>query len=181
MRSRRVRSSASSPAAGCELVSVTQLHGPPWYRPSPTADDIADAVALRQAQARADIQQFTAEKPIELTIPVQPASATFFIGPNQPAATPTPQEGYVWSLKMLSVNLSATGTMNIYKSSSSGDTRRPLCPTQASNTVQSFTWSSDAARIKHGEGIYIMVSTTITGVYLHAWEVPAEKVAKLYD
>jgi hypothetical protein len=119
------------------------------------------------------------KKRMELLFPVQPAATTVFLGPAD--AGGMAEEGYIWSLKMVSVNFSASSTLNIYKSSNSGDTRRPLCPTLAAATVQSFSWSSDAARLRHGEGLYLVGSATITGVYVAAWQVPAEQEAEIYD
>jgi hypothetical protein len=123
--------------------------------------------------------QARAKKRMEVTFPVLTPATTVFLGPSEVAGMP--EEGYIWSLKMVSVNFSATSTLNIYKATSSGDTRRPLCPTLATQTVQSFTWSSDQARLRHGEGLYLTGSANITGVYVAAWQAPSEMESEVYD
>jgi hypothetical protein len=208
------------------------------------------------------------KKRMEVTLPVQPASATVFLGPAEVAGMP--EEGYIWSLKMVSATLAAAGTLIVYKATGSGDVRRPLGanpvmippaytttsisgasvpssgvafqnPTNqtyqvainangatisnvsvngvtvgtaagtyyvpaygaisvtytvatpqwtwtatqtnppAAPLVQTLTWSSDAARLRHGEGLYLVASSNISEVFVGAWEVPAEMEADIYD
>lgn len=135
----------------------------------PSKDEIREQVdeALRMRVRE------RAKKRIELMIPVQPAAATFY--------APGPAEGYVWSLKLVGVNLASAGNCTVYKASSTGDTRRPLGNQGNVATVQGFTWSADQARLRHGEGLYVTTSTTLTGLYLVSWQVPAELEAEIYD
>lgn len=120
-----------------------------------------------------------AKKRMELMAPV--ASVTAFATPGPPA------EGYVWSLKLVAAQLTATGSISVYKASSSNDTRRPLgnATAPASAIGGAFpavaTWSSDQARIRHGEDIYIVSTVSMTGVYVAAWQVPSEMEAEIYD
>lgn len=141
--------------------------------------DAAEIAAVVGAQLRAADR---GKKRIEILIPINPASTSVFVGQaNSPNTANGPEEGYVWSLKLVSITLSGTGTLTVYKASNSGDTRRPLWTTGTGMPVQVATWSADSARIRHGEGIYIVGSATLTSVYLAAWQVPAEMEAEIYD
>lgn len=118
-------------------------------------------------------------KRIEIFIPLTGVS-TVFIGQYTNAGMGNgPEQGYVWSIRLVSMVLASAGTMTIYKSSSDKDTRRPLfAPPQiaaTTGTIQVATWSSDQARIRFGEGLYITATQNINSVYMAAWELPAER------
>ena len=137
---------------------------------------------LQQHQSARDRAAQRAKTHIELTIPVNPPATSVYVGQAVSNNTANgPEEGYLWSLRMISIKLSGTGTLNVYKSSDSADTRRPIFTTGTGQPIQVATWSSDAARIKHGEGILIVGSATLTNVYVSAWQVPAEREGELYD
>ena len=140
---------------------------------APDRDEMRGIVqaAVREEAAQRAAQ--TAKKRIEETIPLASPATTFFTGPLV-------NEGYIWSFKLAGVTLASAGTLQIYKASVSGDTRRPLF-NGASGTPQVATWSADQARIRHGEGLYLVASQNITILYVAAWEVPAEKEALIYD
>lgn len=119
-----------------------------------------------------------AKKRMEVMVPVSGTSASV-PGP--------PNEGYVWSLKLAAAQLSATGSISVYKASSASDLRRPLgnatAPASAIGTAfpAVVTWSSDQARIRHGEEIFILATVSMSGLYVAAWEAPAEMEAEIYD
>lgn len=120
-------------------------------------------------------------KRMEIADPVQPPALTFFA--SQSTFIGTPDEGYVWSLKLIAVNLASAGTLAIYKASSAGVTTRPLASfqTPTANLPYVVTFGSDAAELKHGEGVYFVASTNITGIYMTGEQVTAEKAALIYD
>lgn len=120
-------------------------------------------------------------KRMEVAVPVQPPALTFFA--SQTSFIGTPDEGYVWSLKLVAVNLATAGTLAVYKASSSGATNRPLASfqTPTANLPYVVTFGSDAAELKHGEGVYFVASTNITGIYMTGEQVTAEKAALIYD
>lgn len=150
---------------------------PPFFAPASREEHVQ---LISEAQGAWERSQLRALKRIEILVPVQPAANNIFIGQTTNVNTGNgPEEGYVWSLRLLSITLSGTGTLTVYKASNSGDTRRPIFYSGTGQPVQVATWSSDQARIRHSEGIYVVGSTTITFVYMAAWEVPAEREAEL--
>ena len=151
----------------------------------PTADEVADAVdgrmqafyreqrAIEDARERARARGM---KRMEILVPVSPAANNIFIGQAVTANEGNgPEQGYVWSVRMVSITLSGTGTLTVYKSSSSADTRRPVWYSGTGQPVQVALWSSDQLRLRSGEGLYIVGSTTLTYVFVSAWEVIAER------
>ena len=138
--------------------------------------------AVQQNQSARDRESMRGKKRMELAIPVTPPATSVFVGQQLGQNTGNgPEEGYIWSLRMVSIVLAGTGTLTVYKGSSSGDTRRPLWATGTGQPVQVATWSSDQARIRHGEGIYIVGSANLTAVFVSAWQVPAEREGEFYD
>ena len=150
----------------------------------------ATVETITPAELRLELERWEARqraeadnvKRMEVAFPVQPPAINFFV--SQVNFIGTPDEGYVWSLKMVAVTLSAAATLVVYKASSTGQTTRPLASFQAqtANVPLIATWSSDQAELKHGEGVYLVAgSGTITGVYMTGEQVTAEKAAKIYD
>jgi hypothetical protein len=143
----------------------------------PTADENADAVdgrlrafyaeqaAIEDARQR---EYARGLKRMETFIAVVPAAATFFTGSLV-------DEGFVWSLRTAGINTAGGGLPVIYKASASGDTRRPIWVDQSTGTVHSATWSSDQVRLRHGDGLYLTSGGNLTGIWLSAWQVPAER------
>jgi hypothetical protein len=87
----------------------------------PSREEIA---ADTHTAVRHGLEQWRSErakKRLEETVPFNVPAASAFIGPFG-----SPLPGYVWSLKLVAVNLSAPGTLAVYKASSSGVTTRPL-------------------------------------------------------
>jgi hypothetical protein len=155
----------------------------PWNGQKMFAPDRGEHLAmLRETWDAHERARQRAKKRIEITVPIQPAATSVFVGQATGNNTANgPEEGYVWSLKLVGITLAGTGTLTVYKASASGDVRRPLWATGTGMPVQVATWSSDQARIRHGEGIYVVGSANLTSVYLAAWEVPAEMEAEIYD
>lgn len=126
---------------------------------------LRDVALLESARER---EQARGLKRIETYIPVNPAAATFFTGPLI-------DEGYVWSLRLAGISTAQGGLPNIFRASGTGDTRRPIWVDQSSGTVHVATWSSDQARLRHGDGLYLTSTGNLLGIYLSAWQVPAER------
>src|SRR5260370_8393497 len=70
----------------------------------------------------------------------------------QPAAAPAstltagPEEGYVWSVKILSATLGSAGTLAVYKASAAGQTSRLVGFNSASQTLQPMFWAANQCR-----------------------------------
>ena len=144
----------------------------------PTAEETAGAVDTRMrafwreqaaiAEAR-EREQARGLKRMELYMAVNPAAGTFWTGPLV-------DEGYVWSLRLAGVNMSAANIFVMYRATQSGDTRRPVWVDPTSGSTHVATWSSDQGRLRHGDGLYVVAATgNITSLYVSAWELPAER------
>lgn len=94
-----------------------------------------------------------------------------------------PETGYVWSLKMVSVVLSASGSVLVFPGSSTGVA--PLAAGAAQSIAGQFwfvtTWGSDSAIIKQGRAVTIQTSSTggLGNLRIMAEQVPAEMIGKL--
>lgn len=143
----------------------------------PTAEENAAAAAARmqafwreQAAIEEARQREYARglKRMEIYLTVSPAATTFWTGPLV-------DEGYVWSLRLAGINTAGGGLPNIFRASASGDTRRPIWVDPSTGTVHTATWSSDQARLRHGDGLYLSSAGNLTSLYLSAWQLPAER------
>ncbi len=100
-----------------------------------------------------------------------------------PANTITigPEEGYVWSVKILSTTLGSAGTLTVYKASAAGQTSRLVAFNSTSQTAQVAYWAANQCFLNHGQALYIVASTTLTNYYLGAEEAIAEQAWKVFD
>ncbi len=134
----------------------------------------------REIESARERERLRTMKRVELFIPVSPAANNVFIGQTVTANEGNgPELGYIWSVRLVSITLSGTGTLTVYKSSSSGDTRRPVFYNGTGQPVQVALWSADQLRLRPGEGLYIVGSTTLTAVFMSAWEIAAEREGEL--
>lgn len=106
-----------------------------------------------------------------------PAAQTFYI-PNGP------EEGYIWALRILSVQLAAADTLLSYITSSApqaGATpQRLLSPFGTSNANQVALFATAQAMLYGGESVYLSAAAhNITAFYMGAWQVPTEMEWKL--
>lgn len=92
-----------------------------------------------------------------------------------------PEEGYVWSVKILSTTLGSAGTFTAYKASSTGQTSRLVGFNSASQTPQVMYWAANQLYLTHGQALYIVASTTLTNYYLGAEQAIAEQAWKVFD
>ena len=105
----------------------------------------------------------------------------------QPSAAPAttitvgPEEGYVWSVKILSATLGSAGTLAVYKASAAGQTSRLVGFNSASQTLQPVFWAANQCFLNHGQSLYLVASTTLTNYYLGAEEAVAEQAWKVFD
>jgi hypothetical protein len=102
--------------------------------------------------------------------------------------TAGPDQGYMWSVRIVSSTLGSAGTLTIYKcsaqpglSSSGTDTRRLLAFLGTSQTAQAQQFPSDTCVLRHGEALLLVASTTLTNYYLGGWEAIQEQQWKLMD
>lgn len=119
-------------------------------------------------------------KPIRIARPgPSPAAGTLFL------TDAAPESGYLWNLKLVSVQLASAGTALIYiatSAPSSGSTPlRLIANLSTSNTNQVATWSSSQVILYPDEGLYVSATQNINAVFLAAAEVPAEMFYKIYD
>ena len=143
----------------------------------PSADEIGDVVdrrwqafyaQQREIEETRQRERLRGLKRMEFYAAVVPAATTFWTGDLV-------EEGYAWSLRLAGVNTANGGLPNIYRASQSGDTRRPIWADPSSGTVHVATWSSDQARLRHGDGLYFSSTGNITSIYVSAWQLPAER------
>ena len=97
-----------------------------------------------------------------------------------------PESGYVWNLKLVSVQLSASGTCQAFITSSAPSTGstpgRLITNFGAAATSQVATWSSSQVYLRPDEGLYLLPSTgTVNFWYVTAEQVMSEMQAKVYD
>ncbi len=94
-----------------------------------------------------------------------------------------PESGYIWSLRLLSVQLASAGTCLAYITSSAPGTsatpQRLVANFSTSSTSQVITFPTAAAMLYQSEGLYLSASQNITAWFLAGWEVPAEMEYKL--
>jgi hypothetical protein len=107
--------------------------------------------------------------------------------PLAPASAPTtvltagPEEGYVWSVKILSTTLGSAGTLTVYKASSTGQTSRLVAFNGTSQTAQVAYWAANQCFLNHGQQLYLVASTSLTNYYMGAEEAIAEQAWKVFD
>lgn len=105
----------------------------------------------------------------------------------QPAAAPAttitlgPEEGYVWSVKILSSTLGSAGTLTAYKASQAGQTSRLVGFNSTSQTAQVMYWAANQLFLNHGQALYLVASTTLTNYYIGAEQAIAEQAWKVFD
>ena len=118
-------------------------------------------------------------KPIRIALPgPTPAVGTLY--------SPGPESGYVWNLKLISVQLAAAGTALVYINSSApvgGAVPLRLIANLNTATTTSYvtTFSSSQILLMPDEGIYVNASQNLSAVFMTAAETPAEMVFKAYD
>ncbi len=144
----------------------------------PSADEIGAAMDARlhefyryqgEVQEARERERMRGLKRMEWYSAVVPATATFWTGPLV-------DEGYVWSLRLVGVGMSASNIFVMYRASQSGDTRRPIWVDPTAGSTHVATFSSDQARLRHNDGLYLVPSTgNVTSVYVSAWQLPAER------
>jgi len=135
-------------------------------------DDIRDVWIERQ---RASMRTL---KYMSIAEPVVPAAVSVFI--------PLPNPGYMWNLKLISAQMSASATLQAFIASSAPAAGATL-PRLISNfgaaaTSQVVTFSSSQVQLRPDEGIFLLASTgTITALFIAAEEAMAERQGIAYD
>lgn len=130
----------------------------------------AEADARERAHARG-------VKVIRLSAPgPSPAAGTLYIASG-------PEAGYMWAVRILSVQLASSGTCLAYIASSAPGTgatpQRLIANMSTSGTSQVATFNSGAALLNPAESIYLSATQNITAYFMAGWEVPAEMAYKL--
>lgn len=136
----------------------------------------ADITQVMDARERDRARGF---KPIRVALPgPTPAGGTLYI--------PGPESGYVWNLKLVSVQLATNGTALVYINSSApvgGAVPLRLIASMNTATTSAYvtTYSSSQVLLMPDEGIYVNATQNLNSVFLAAAEVPAEMVFRVYD
>jgi len=137
-----------------------------------------------RAENRADVHATMDARERELAKTIKWLDIT--IPPPSPAAasliTPGPDQGFIWSVRMASVNLASAGTLIAYKVSSGyssiattqTDTRRPVGYASTSQTPQVITWTSQLI-LQAGWALLLVGGQNISNAYLGVWEVESER------
>ena len=107
--------------------------------------------------------------------------------PLAPAVAPAntitvgPEEGYVWSVKILSSTLGSAATLTVYNASAAGQLSRLVGFNGTSQTAQVMYWAANQCFLNHGQSLYLVASTTLTNYYIGAEEAIAEQAWKVFD
>jgi hypothetical protein len=139
-----------------------------------TARELSDELGRRERERARGVKWMEFAFPL----PLSPANQ-ITVGPDQ---------GYMWSVRIVSSTLATAGTLTIYKcsaqpglSSSGTDTRRLLAFLGTSQTAQAQQFPSDTCVVRTGEALLLVASTTLTNYYIGGWETIAEQQWKLMD
>ena len=132
-----------------------------------TSDELWAALDKRERQRARGI------KWVEFAIPLNAAPANVL--------TVGPEEGYTWSVRVVSSTLGSAGTLTAYKASASGQTSRLVGFNGTSQTAQVMQYPSDTLMLQHGTAVYLVASTTLANYYIGAWQAIAEQQWKLMD
>lgn len=140
-----------------------------------TPDEVRTIVA---AESAAERQRARGVKHIRIAgIGAQPAAQTLYILTG-------PASGYIWSLRLLSVQISAADTCLAYIASSApsaGATpQRLITPFGTSNANQYDKFAKGQVMLYPDESVYLSCAAhTINAFFMTAWEAPAEMEYKL--
>jgi hypothetical protein len=132
-----------------------------------TPAEIRELLDLRERERARGI------KWVEFAVPLPAAPANTLLA--------GPEEGYTWSVRVISSTLGSAGTLAAYKASSTGQTTRLVGFNSTSQTAQVMQYPSDTLILQHGTGVYLVASTTLTNYYVGAWQAIAEQQWKLMD
>jgi hypothetical protein len=143
----------------------------------PNREEIrSDVTSVMDARERNRARGF---KPIRVALPGPvPAGGTLYI--------PGPESGYVWNLKLVSVQLASNGSCLVYINSSApvgGAVPLRLIANMNTATTSAYvaTYSSSQVLLMPDAGIFLNATQNLNSVFLAAAEVPAEMVFKAYD
>jgi hypothetical protein len=135
---------------------------------------VADVMAAESERQRARARGFL---PIRLY--GQPGGKTTFL------LDAVPESGYVFNVKLLSLQLASAGTVLVYIASSTPSTGstpgRLVGNLSTSSANQVITWSSSQLLLFADEALYLVATQAINVYFLIAMQVPAEMVYKVYD
>jgi hypothetical protein len=115
-------------------------------------------------------------KPVRASGPSAAKAASFFI--------PGPDSGYMWNVKLISVQLDSADTVQAFIATAApgtGATPRSLISKfGASDTTQVVTFSSDQILLNPDEGLWLTAAAhSITAYFVTAIEVMAERIAEV--
>lgn len=156
----------------------------------PTADETADAVDGRMRQffaeqgaiedARQRNLQRTKKDMRRSTLLITPAGTRVSI-----LDAITPEAGYKWVVRFLSVFLATAGTGQAFITSDTSSTLGSLTQSKlvavfsTSGIYQTTTFPEGACVLDHNEGFYLNFTQNISGYMVSGWEIMAERIGEL--
>lgn len=147
----------------------------------PNQKEIAAIVAEEHHRAaEAEFVKARGIKPVRIARPgPSPAAQTLYV------VDAAPESGYLWNVKLISVQLASAGTCLAYIASSAPPTgatpQKAIANMSTSSTTQVATYSGVQALLYPDEGIFLSATQNINAVFISAIEVPAEMFAKIYS
>lgn len=146
----------------------------------PTRDEVREDIhaAVRQVESDRQRQRARGVVPLRLSGPITGSKTSYLLDA-------VPESGYVFNVKLLSVQLAVAGTVLVYISSSApigGATPMRLVANASTSSLnQVMTWSSSQLLVYPDESLYMVGSQVMNVYFLTAFQVPAEMVYKTYD
>ena len=106
----------------------------------------------------------------------------FFASPNAGTVqVPGPDSGYVWSLKLVSAQLSAAGALSVYpgENNAVAPYGASLSTVNGANNEVVMTFTSNVVVIKDQRSLFLASGVNILSYRILVKQVPAEMQAKL--
>jgi hypothetical protein len=135
--------------------------------------ELADVLDVRERSRARGV------KWLDIVQPVTPATGIITVGPDQ---------GYVWSVKVVSTTLASAGTLAVYKvtgwtgdSTTTNDTRRLVGYNSTSQTQQVITWGSNQCFLQAGWGLLLVGGQNIPSYYMGVEEAVSEQQWKVFS
>ena len=138
---------------------------------------------IMQHEAATERERYRAIKDFRRNVQVVTTAATY----STLTDYVTPEAGYKWLVRLLSVSLASAGTGQAFITSQSGAAPVLTMPTQSrciaewgtSLAYQVSTFGMAALVLNEGEGLFFNTTANVTGYMLQGWLTPAELVGRL--
>lgn len=106
------------------------------------------------------------------------AATTLWVGDYGPV----PDQGWLWNLKLISVQFNTADTVKAYLGTSKSETTRLISVFGSSNVSQIDKFSSSQVILKPGQSVVLVtVAHVPTAVFMTYAQAPAEMAYKVFD